>query len=194
MRDLTNNEMLFVLSIFKSPEVEYNASSIARHLGISAMGALKIAKRLERESIVVSRRLGKAVFYRLNFDSEYVRQYVKFLLKREAEQAPAYVKRWVNELKKVKSADAAILFGSVLTKHDAAKDIDVVFVTDKKRFSKLRREIEDINLINVKRVHPIYQSGEDFRKNIEKGDGVILNAIKGILVFGEDALIRLMVK
>ena len=48
MKDITNNEMLFVLSIFKSPEKEYNANNMAKHLGISPMGALKIAKRLEK--------------------------------------------------------------------------------------------------------------------------------------------------
>ena len=194
MKDITNYEMVFVLSIFKSPEVEYNANSIAKKMGISSMGALKIARRLEKENIIKSKQLGKAKFYRLNSDSDYVRQYVKFLLKREGEQADTYVKVWIEDIKKIKSADAAILFGSVLKKQKEAKDIDVLLITDKKRFKKLRKEIEDINLIHVKRLHPMYQTKEDIKKNIKKEDKPLLNAIKGIVVFGEDLIIRLIEK
>lgn len=194
MREITNNEMIFVLSIFKSPEVEYNANSIAKEMGISSMGALKIAKRLEKENIIKAKKLGKAKFYKLNFSNDYVRQYVKFLLKREAEQAYPYIKVWVEDIKKIKSADAAILFGSVLKKQKEAKDIDVVLITDKTRFYKLKKEVEDINLINVKKLHPVYQTKEDFINNIKKEDKPLFSAIKGIVVFGEDIIINLLEK
>ena len=194
MRGITNNEMLFVLSIFKSPELEYNANSIAKLMGISSMGALKIAKRLEKENIIVSRELGKAKFYKLNLGNDYVREYVKFLLKREVEQAHPYVKMWIDEVKKLKSADAAILFGSVLRKYNEAGDVDAVLVTDEKRFSELKGEVEEINAVNVKRLHPVYQSKADFVKNISKGDKVLLSAIKGIVVFGEDMVIKVLQK
>ena len=35
MDEITNNEMFFMLSIFKRPELEYNANSIAKKIGIS---------------------------------------------------------------------------------------------------------------------------------------------------------------
>ncbi|MBI3036864.1 hypothetical protein HYY73_03895, partial [Candidatus Woesearchaeota archaeon] len=57
MKDITDNEMHFVLGIFKSPELEYNANSISKLIRISSMGALKIAKRLEKENILISREL-----------------------------------------------------------------------------------------------------------------------------------------
>ncbi|MBS3090272.1 hypothetical protein J4433_00700 [Candidatus Pacearchaeota archaeon] len=194
MEDITNNEMLFVLSIFKSPEIEYNANSIAKHIGISSMGALKIAKRLEKENIVISRELGKAKFYNLNFNNDYVRQYIKFLLKRESEQAPAYIKRWVAELKKIKSADSAVLFGSILKKREEAEDIDVLLIIDNKGFSRLKKEIENINLVNIKKLHPLYQREEDLKKNIKRNDKPLLDAIKGIVIFGEDKIISSLEK
>ena len=158
--------MNFVLKILKSPEIEYNTSSLARELNISAMGALKIAKKLEKENILISRILGKAKFYKLNFKNEYSKQYIKYLLKKEIEQANSYIKRWVNELKKIKNADCIILFGSVLKKCKEAKDIDVLLVTDEKRFKKLKKEIEEINLINVKRIHPVFQIENDLKEKI----------------------------
>lgn len=192
MIKITDNEMLFVLEIFKSPDVEYNANSMAKHLGISSMGALKIAKRLEKEDIVIPKKLGRATFYRLNLDNDYVKYYVKFLLKGESEQAHPYVKRWVNELRKINSADVIILFGSVIKKHEKANDIDVLFMTNKKKFPKLKKEIDDINLINMKKLHPIYQTEEDLKKNIKKRNKIILNALKGIFIFGEDVIIGLI--
>lgn len=194
MNDITNKEMLFVLSIVKSPEVEYNANSIAKVIGVSSMGALKIANRLVKENILIARKLGKAKFYKINFNNDYARQYIKLLLKREDEQSDPYVKVWISEVKKIKNADAAILFGSLLKKHKEANDIDAVLITDKKRFQKLRKEVDEINLINVKKLHPLYQTKEDFMKNIKKGDKPLLSAVKGIVVFGEDEILSLLEK
>ena len=193
MRDITNNEMLFVLSIFKSPEKEYNTSDIAKLLGISPMGALKIARRLEKENILKSKEIGKARIYQLNMRNDYVREYIKFLLRREAEQAPSYVKVWINELRKIKNADVAILFGSVLRKKEA-NDIDALLITNQKRFSKLKKEVENINLLNIKKLHPIYQSEKDIKANIKKGGKALLNAIKGIVSFGEEKIVDLLEK
>ena len=194
MQNITNNEMLFVLSIFKNSEKEYNANSIAKHLGISSMGALKIAQRLETEGVIVSKKYGKARFFKINFDNDYVRHYLKFLLKRESEQALPYLKVWIREIRKIKNADAAILFGSVLRKQNEAKDIDIILITDQKRFDKLKKEIEKINFVNIKKLHPIYQTRNDLINNIRKEDKPVLNAIKGLVVFGEDIIIKLFEK
>lgn len=194
MKTITDNEMLFVSSIFKSPEADYNANSIAKQIGISSMGALKIARKLEKDHVLVSKKLGKATFYKLNYSNDYARQYIKFLLKREAEQSTSYVRMWINEIKKIKSADAAILFGSVLKKEKNAQDIDVLFITDKKKFKKMKKEIEEISSINVKKIHPLFQTRDDLKANIEKKDGPLLEAIRGVVVFGEDFIINLLAK
>ncbi len=192
MKEITDNEMYFILNIFKSPETYYNANNIAKKLGITSMGALKIAKRLENEQILTAKELGKARFYKLNFSNDYVIQYVKFLLKRESEQAHPYVKRWIKEVKKIKNADIAILYGSLLRKQRGARDIDVLLITDSKRYKKLSDEINAIDKINVKKLHPMYQTKQDIKDNIKKIDKPLLNAIKGIVVFGEDVIIKLL--
>jgi len=188
------NEMRLILSILKSPEIEYNSNNLAKHLRISAMGALKIARKLEKEEVLVSRLVGRAKIYKINFKNEYARQYIRFLLKKEAEQAPSFVKIWTREIKKIKSADIAILFGSILRKGKEAEDIDVLLVTDKKRFSKLKKEVEEINLVNIKKIHPTYQAKEDLEKNIKNSDKVVLKTIKGLIVLGEDVFINILEK
>lgn len=192
MRDITNNEMMLVLGIFKSPKTQYNANSLAQLLGITRMGALKIARNLEQERIISSQKLGQARFYRINMDNDYAKQYISFLLKMEAEQAHPYLKVWISEIRKIKSADAAILFGSVLRKYKEARDIDVMLITDQKKFKKLKKEIGEIDKINTKKIHPIYQTKEDFARNIKNGDKPLLDAVKGICVFGESLVMGLM--
>lgn len=191
MKDITNNEMQFILRVIKTPEEAFNARSIARHLQISHMGAHKIAKKLEKEGILSSKQIGKGIYYRLT-NKEYVHNYLKFLLQREVEQASPYIKRWANELKKIKHAEGIILFGSVLRKEDEANDIDALILVNQSKFSLIKKEIEELDIINDKKIHPIYQSKLDLENNINKRDKVVLNAIKGLIVSGEDCLIKIL--
>jgi len=192
MKDITENEMKFILAILKNPEQELNARSISKLIGITHMGSLKIAKRLEKESIISSRVIGKAIIYKLNLSSDYVKQYIKFLLQREIEHSSAYTRRWILELKNIEKADAVILFGSVLRKGEQANDIDVIIVVKKDNFKKLKKEIEERNIINTKKIHPIFQTKEDLKRNIKLSDKVILNAIKGIVVLGEENILEVL--
>ena len=194
MKSITQNEINFVLQILKNPKQDYNANSISKEIEISSMGALKIAKKLEKENVLVSRKLGKAVFYSINYKNSYSMQYLLFILKKQAEHSPPYIKRWISEIKKIKRADLGILFGSVILKYDKANDVDVLFVASQKNFRELKKEIEEINKLNDKKIHPIYQSKQDLIENINKGDKIILNAIKGIVVFGEGLFLDLLKK
>ncbi len=194
MKDITFNEIKLVLRILKSPEEDYNANNLSKILGISPMGALKIAKRLVKEEILTSKQIGKGIFYSINFKNPYSRQYIQFLLKREGEYSTPYIKRWISEIKKIKNSGLAILFGSVLLKNETANDIDVLFVVSQKKFNQLKKEIEQINKMNDKKIHPIFQSTQDIKDNIKKQDKIILNAIKGIVIFGEEILLEVIKK
>ena len=185
MKEITPAEMKAVLTLVKTPEAIYNANSLSKVIGITPMGTLKILKRLEQESILKSRKIGKSITYRVNLEDSYAGKYVSLLLAREAQHAPPVARRWIREVQKIKNSDVAILFGSVLEKPHP-HDIDILIVTDQKRFPKLQKEIQELNEINIKKVHPLYQTFEDIIKNIKKRDKPVLNAIKGILVRGEE--------
>ena len=194
MKNGQNNEMKLVLAILKSPESEYNSRNLAKLIGLSPMGALKIARRLENENILKSKKIGKSNIYSINFDNEYSFHYILFLLKKEAEQAKPYVRRWIRELNKVKHANAMVLFGSLLRKEKEARDIDVLVIVNKNNFDTAKKEIDGINILNEKKVHPIYQTKEDLEKHIKEEDKIILNAIKGIVVSGGETMIPIMKK
>ncbi len=189
MKEITKAEMDAVLILVKSPEVIYNANSLSKVAGITPMGALKILKRLEQESIVKSKKIGKAITYKVNVEDSYARRYVSLILVREAQHSNPKVRRWINEIKKIKNADIIILFGSILEKINPS-DIDILLVTDQKRFSKLQKEIKEINEANIKKIHPMYQTYNDIIKNIKKRDKPVLNAIKGIVAFGEERFLE----
>ncbi|MEK6825042.1 MAG: hypothetical protein AABY02_04270, partial [Nanoarchaeota archaeon] len=106
---MTNNEMLLIATILKSPEVPYNANTLANILEISPMGAWKIAQKLQKEDILHADKIGNAHILKLNLANEYARNYMRFVLAREIEIAPPYVKRWITELKKIKHAELIIL-------------------------------------------------------------------------------------
>ena len=189
MKEITKAEMDIVLKLVKSPEVEYNANNISKVAGITAMGALKILKRLESESILKSKKIGNAHIYRINVENSYAQRHVGLLLSRESLYASPQAKRWVEELKKIRNAELIILFGSVLEKINP-KDIDVLFLTDQKHFSQLEKEIKERNEINIKKIHPLYQTFKDIINNVKKRDQPLLNAIKGIIIKGEEKFIE----
>lgn len=188
----TNNEMRAILEIAKSLDKDYNANSLSKVLGITSMGTLKILKKLEKEGILKSNQMGNAFFYRVDFNNEYTQDYIKFLFKNEAEFSNPYIKRWIRELRKISKADIIIIFGSVLKKGEDAKDIDVLFIVEKKSFDFLKFEIERINKINEKKIHPIYQTFSDLKSNLIKKDKIIINAMKGVVVKGGDKFIDLI--
>lgn len=192
MKNPQDNEMRLVLSILKSPEIEYHANNLAGVIGVSSVGALKIARKLEKEGIIISRKVGKAIIYGVNLDDDYVRHYLKFILKKEAKMAPVYAQVWIRELKKIKSADGIILFGSILRKGEEARDIDALIVVNQKSFGRVKKEIENIDLVNVKKIHPIFQTKEDLEKHINERQKVVLSAIKGIFVSGEDIFLDVL--
>lgn len=189
MKDLTKAEVKIVLMLIKSPEVVYNANSISKVAGVTPMGALKILKKLEKELVLKSRKIGKATVYKANVKNSYAGKYISFVLEREVQNADSFVKRWINEVKKIKNAEVIILFGSVLVKQNP-NDIDVLFITDQKRYVKLQKEVKELNELNIKKIHPLYQTYKDIVENIQKRDKVILNAIKGLVVLGEEKFIE----
>lgn len=191
MKSGQKNEMLFVSSILKNPKEEYNANSLARLMKISAMGSLKIARKLEKEEIIKSRKVGRANIYRINFN-DYSKQYINFLLKKEINETNPYIKRWVRDLEKIKSANAIILFGSVLTKGEGANDIDALIIVNQNNIKKVKKEIESLNSINDKKVHPVFQTKQDLAKHLKEDNKMILNALRGLYISGADIIMEIL--
>ncbi len=180
-----------VLYLVKHPFADVHVRGLEKELKISAAGISKIIKEEEREDLVQTENIGKAVIPKFIF-SEKGKLTAEFLIMKEREDADPYLRRWSNELKEIKNANIILLFGSVLRKGEKANDIDVVFVTTQKQFKELEKEIESKNSIGIKRIHPIYQTIEDLKRNLNKKDKIVIAGIEGIIVRGEKELIKVL--
>jgi tRNA(Ile2) C34 agmatinyltransferase TiaS len=64
----------------------------------------------------------------------------------------------------------------------------VLIVVEKKHFNAVKKQVAELNKLSVKKIHPIYQTLEEFKENVSKNK-VVQNAIKGIVVTGEKEFI-----
>ena len=192
MKNITKNEMKALLVLLKDINADYNANNLSKKIGLTPMGTLKIVKKLEKQNILKSKQLGKAVFYNINLN-DYTKIYLKFLLQKEAEECSPKVKRWVKELKPLqKTAEAGILFGSVLTKENY-NDVDLLLILKQSQNKEANMLIGDIKKINIKKLHAVKQTIQDLKSNLKKKDKVILSIIKnGIVLFGYEKIIEVI--
>src|SRR3989344_3307352 len=112
MINITPSEVKLLLKIFKDFSHNYNANSISKETSITSRGALKMLKKLSSQNILISKQLGKAVFYKINFENNYALKLIETLLIAESKEK---AERWINELEEVfRHTESVILFGSII--------------------------------------------------------------------------------
>ncbi|MBI1972526.1 nucleotidyltransferase domain-containing protein [Candidatus Woesearchaeota archaeon] len=185
MRPLTKKESEVLLLLFKEFSKDYNANSLAKVAGITPRGALKIVKSLKSQGLLISKQLGKAVFYKVNLQEYYAFRTVEALLMQEAREK---VPRWIFEFNEIyPDTEIAIIFGSAVKDIKKANDIDLILVFKEQKVKKIKKFIEEKNRISIKPIHLIMQTPSDLRNNLRKKDKVIVNALKyGYILHGYD--------
>ncbi|MEK6874035.1 MAG: nucleotidyltransferase domain-containing protein, partial [Nanoarchaeota archaeon] len=110
-------------------------------------------------------------------------------------EAQNYAK-WIEEFSALKDIlEFVVLFGSIIKDEKSARDIDILIVADKREFNKINQNIKDKNRVLNKKIHLILQSKEDFRKDINNKNKVMVDIIKnGIILFGQEKLTKLLEK
>ncbi|MEK6903432.1 MAG: hypothetical protein AABW64_02185 [Nanoarchaeota archaeon] len=193
MKLLTTTEGKVLLLLCKDFTTDYNANSLANRLGITRRGAINVVKALKREELVVGKRYGKAVFYKADLTSHYVKEIVKTLLMTETKQ---HMQRWIHQFEKLLAvADAVIIFGSAVQNYSKARDIDLLVVFKGKNLNAARRIIEQENRSSAKPIHVVWQSPQDFISNIKKLDPVLINALKfGYVLCGYNLIVQIILQ
>lgn len=191
MKTLTKKEIEVLLTLFKDFTKDYNANSLSKLTGITPRGALKILKNLKSQNLLVSKQLGKATFYKINFNDEYAIRLLPILLMNESKEKAT---RWLAEFDELfEHIDIAIIFGSIIRNPKTAKDIDLLIVFKKGKHSIINEIIEKRRNISTKPIHLVKQTPNDFIKNLKKKDTILLNVIKrGYVLTGYDKLIKLL--
>lgn len=190
MVSLTPKEKETLLILFKDFTTFYNANSISKILRISHVGAQKIFKRLLKENLLTSKKIGKSIIYKPKLNDDYVRKLIAFLLADEAND----FKRWKEEFKALFKKDRIILmYGSAIKNYDTARDIDIIIVTKKEECKEVTNIIKEKQEVLPKKIHSIELTADDLLKNLKKKEDAILNIIKNaIVLYGQDNYVEIM--
>ncbi|MDY6789366.1 MAG: nucleotidyltransferase domain-containing protein [Candidatus Nanohaloarchaea archaeon] len=192
MVSLTENEARAIDLLLRNFKHSYNINQVARELDLSPRGANKILKRLENRNILVSEYIGNSKIYSINFANDATADVCQFVL--TGNDTTPYIRTWINDLQPLKEhTEMAVLFGSVLAKERRASDIDILIVVKEEKFKRVKNEIEDIEKVKPKEIHPIFQTPEDIIRNIGEEDPVVLRAIRtGMVLWGRDVFVRVI--
>ncbi len=193
MNALTVNEIKTLLKLLKDFNRRYNANNLSKEINLTPMGTLKILKKLEQQKLLISEELGKARFYSINISQKYTQIAINFLLRKECQEANPKIKRWINELEKLKPhTEIIILFGSVLTKKEY-QDVDILIVLNNSQLKKANQTIKEINNINIKKIHAVKQTKYDIIRNVRKKHEILLEALKkGLVLSGYEKYIEMI--
>src|SRR3989338_6756979 len=102
--------------IFTDFLASYNSYNIREKLGISGVGSLKLLRSLNEKNLLVSEKMGNAIFYKPNLDNEYVLKLLELIFL-EHSSLSSFVKGWIYDLRSfIPDTKAIFLFGSILTK------------------------------------------------------------------------------
>jgi predicted nucleotidyltransferase len=190
MISLTENEKKILLIVFRDFTSYYNANTISKTIKISRIGAMKIFKKLLKENILHSKKIGKSIIYKPNLSDDYVKKLISFLLADEANNS----RRWKEEFKGIFEGDRIVLlFGSAIRNYDAAHDIDLMVVLKKEDASKVNKILNEKNKILPKKLHKINLTAQDLSDNLKKRDKVVLDIIKNsVVLYGQDKFVEII--
>jgi len=185
-----SKEQEIIKLLFKDFLADYNSRSISKVIGISHAGAFKILKKLEKRDIVKPKRIGNTIIYSLNLDNPITNKEVELALVLEAHN----FRRWIEEFKELEdNVRFVILFGSIIRNEKEAKDIDILIVSEKEKFKEIRKIIENRQKFSIKKMHPLIQTLEDFKHDVDKKNKVMIKILKtGIVLYGQEKLRRVM--
>lgn len=162
-----DNKLRILTLFFEGPNERLHLREIARRTGLSATGAMKILRRLEKEGMVEKERAAVTVVYRGNYDNE------KFMaLKKSLNLYSLYSCGLVSMLVDFyRIPECIILFGSYAKGEDTKEsDVDIAVVTGIKEYPQL--EIYEDKLkrkISLHLVENIKNEKKDFINSLANG-------------------------
>ena len=178
------NEQNALKILFKDFLTAYNSRNLSKLIGISHAGTFKILKKLEKDEILKSKRIGNTVVYSINFENSISKRLIDTILTIEAHS----YNRWLEEFKSLDNkVYFAVLFGSILNGAKTAIDIDLLVVGEEENYKEIKKIVEEKNKLSNKKVHLIFQTLEEFKKDLTGNNKVTIKIIKkGIPLFGQD--------
>ncbi len=191
MVELTNKAKIALKILFTDFTHKHNAYNLSKKLGMSDVGTMKLLRRLEKENLLTSEKIGQAIVYTLNLKNHYL---IKTLELTFLERTTSdYVNGWRSIFQQLQPyTDIVLLFGSILTKGKDANDVDVCIIFSKvSDYNKIKSVIQNIH--QRLKIHSLIFSLNDFKKKIKERDPVVISMLKNSeIVSGGDLLVRVL--
>jgi len=181
-----------LLIICKDFSRMYSITYLSREVNMSRVGMWKVIKNLKEEKLITLTPLSKgktsASVIRLNWDNILLKKVLELYLTEESEQN----RRWkfnFSELEKI--TRFSILYGSILKSTEKANDIDIVNIVKRKDFIKMQNTIDKAQKSQIKKIHDVNFTSEEFRHELIKGNRAFIDALKkGVILFGQENFVK----
>ena len=191
--DMNKNQILKVL--LKDFNTRNTVTSLSESLNMTRAGVWKILKKLESEKLVVLSPLGtgrtSTCTVSLYWDNPLVEKILAVLLVEEALKN----QRWIANFSELEpKVDFLIIYGSIITSPKAANDIDIVSIVPfKSGFVEIDNIISKIQKTQIKKIHALHFTKDEFREELTKPNKVFLDALnKGAVLFGHERFVKFM--
>ena len=173
--------------------IEQTITSLAKTTVMSRVGTWKVLKKLQSNEVIILSKVGtgKTNTYtiRLNWDNLLIEKMLSLILTEDALKN----QRWLNNFAELENkVDFIILYGSIITYSKEAKDIDILnIVSNRNKFLEVEETIKKIQKTQIKKIHALNITPNEFRQELEKPNKVFIDAVKkGIVLFGQEKFIK----
>jgi len=190
MIELTVKEQKAILRVYKDFTNFYNANSLSKTIGITQVGTMKILKRLEKASVMTSKRIGKSLVYKINVSGDFAQRVVGFVLANESSD----YERWKEEFKPVYKLSKTVLFyGSASRNYPSSRDIDLMVIQDKDNMKETSNVLQEIQSLLPKKIHAIQATRDDLIKNLKNHNEAMIEIVKtAIVLHGYDEYMEVL--
>jgi len=183
--------------LLKDFAINPTITSLAKETEMSRVGMWKVLKKLEKDNLIVLSPIGigKTSTYRisLNWENPLVEKTLSLALTEEA----LINQRWRSNFAELEDKmDFLIIYGSIVHSPKEANDIDILaIVSSKNSFKQIDYSILRIQKTQVKKIHIIDLTNEEFKAELKKPNKAFIDAVKkGIVLFGQEKFIKFVKK
>ena len=187
---LTKNENQTINLLLRNFHENFTIREIGRRTNTTPMGARKILKKLKRNGILTSKKIGTGIFYKMNLENKTALKISELVLTQYKINPFAQVyAEYLNVLRE--HTQGCILFGSILKKGEEAKDVDIMLLLEKRQFKRIEKLCSELSKSKAKEMHFIMQTKEDFIKNLKEENSAVLDILrKGAVLWGENYIVE----
>ncbi len=194
MVEVTENGKLALKLIFTDFLTNYNSYNIKDKIGLSNAGSLKLLRSLRKKNLLISEKMGNAIFYKPNLENSYLIKLLELIFL-DHSNLSSFVKGWIYDLNSLAPYTKAILlFGSILRKGKEARDVDVCLMLKKSEdYRLLQGMIKEMNGQNRLKIDPLYLTEKDFEKKLIEKDRPLREMVKScIVVHGYELFVKVV--